>query len=195
MSQEVRIRHLGLKPAWPAAGKCGVPQFQHQLQGHPARARQARGGRRGAAQRRAGRARGPLWRGPSLGAPGFSHRATIRKARIGELCDIALAHNFPLENKLEAPPCASLRPEPSRRRPLEGPPRGQGRRATGRPSPPWSRKRAAPPDQHRVPLIHPSPTSSSSRVNVRPLRRSQRHLRRPRRRPDGDEVNRGSPRW
>ena len=79
--------------------------------------------------------------------------------------------------------------------PLERPPRGQGRRATGRPSPPWSRKRAAPPDQHRVPLIHPSPTSSSSRGNARPLRRSRQHLRRPRRRPDGDEVSHGSPRW
>ena len=33
--------------------------------------------------------------------------------------------------------------EPSRRRPLEGPPRGQGRRVTGRPSPPRSKNRAA----------------------------------------------------
>ena len=69
----------------------------------------------------------------SLGALGFSHRATIRKARIGELFRYRVSTQFPLENKLEAPPCASLRPEPSRRRPLEGPPRGQGRRETGRP--------------------------------------------------------------
>ena len=102
---------------------------------------------------------------------------------------------LPLRNTklVLAPPCAPCS-EPSRRRPLEGPPRGQGRRATGRPSPPWSRKRAAPPDQLRVPRVLPSPTSSSSKVNVRPLRRSHRHLRRPRRRPDGDEANRGSPR-
>ena len=55
-----------------------------------------------------GRAGDPLWCGPSLGALGFSHRATIRKARIGELCDIALAHNFLWKTSLRrrlAPPC------------------------------------------------------------------------------------------
>ena len=52
--------------------------------------------------------------------------------------------------------------EPSRRRPLEGPPRGQGRRVTGRPSPPRSKSRAALPDQQPASLTFPSPTSSSS---------------------------------
>ena len=83
------------------------------------------------------------------------------------------------------------------------PPPAAGR-ATPWPGPPCDRppqpvrlgrgSKATPPDQHRVPRVHPSPTSSSSRVNVRPLRRSQRRLRRPRRRPDGDEVSHGFPR-
>ena len=126
---------------------CGVPQFQHQLQGHPAGARQASGGRRGAAQRRAGRARGPLWRGPSLGAPGFSHRATIRKARIGVLCEIALVHNSLWKTSLRrclAPPCVQ---SPAAAGRWKGHPVA---RAAVRPaalSPPRSRERAARSDQ------------------------------------------------
>ena len=78
--------------------------------------------------------------------------------------------------------------EPSRRRPLEWPPRGQGRRVTGRPSPPRSKNRAALPDQQPTSLTSPSPTSPSSGSMYDPNDVPRQHLRRPRRRRDGDEA-------
>ena len=110
-----------------------------------------------------GRARGPLWSGPSLGARGLfraeqpSNPATGAKSEDAQIITV-LSSNCRLA-------CAASRLsalEPSRRRPLEGPPRGQGRRVTGRPSPPRSRKRAARPDQPPASPVFPSPTSSSS---------------------------------
>ena len=147
--------HCGVGPAWVPSP---VPAPSTDTRADPASARRAAGAARG----RVGRARGPLWCGPSLGALAFPNRATRRKARIGVLArsePVVTSENTKL---VLAPPCAPCS-EPSRRQPLEGPPRGQGRRATGRPSPPRSRKRVAVPDQHQATPIHPSSTSSTKK--------------------------------
>ena len=137
-----------------------VPAPPRDTRPGPAGARRAAGGRP--------RARVP-GQGPTVGwaQPGLpggffppSNPATQppeRRART-----LRLSQFFSSNHRLA---CAASRLsalEPSRRRPLEGPPRGQGRRVTGRPSPPRSRNRAALPDQQPASPVFPSPTSSSS---------------------------------
>ena len=110
------------------------------------------------------RARGPLWGGPSLGCPGaFSRRATHQPShRSEEAKSLSSLQFFSSNHRLACAVSRLSALEPSRRRPLEGPPRGQGRRVTGRPSPPRSKNRAALPDQQPASPAFPSPTSSSS---------------------------------
>ena len=165
-----------------AGRACGVPQFQLP-QRTPGQTRQARDGRRGPP--------GGAWAGPGahcgvgpawvLGlfiaeTPSQGARWSAKRHSLSKPSQVAIAPTAP---------CSA----PSRAPPLEGPLRGQGRRATGRPSPSRSRRRAAWPDQpHRRLCLFPSPTSSSSWVDARPPRRHRRPLRLHRRRPDGEYV-------
>ena len=131
--------------------------------GHPAGpSRRATGGGRPPGGARAGPGAhcgvGPAWVARGLfPAEQPSNPATGAKSEDAQIISV-----FSSNHRLA---CAASRLsalEPSRRRPLEGPPRGQGRRVTGRPSPPRSRNRAALPDQQPASPAFPSPTSSSS---------------------------------
>ena len=131
--------------------------------GHPAGpSRRATGGGRPPGGARAGPGAhcgvGPAWVARGLfPAEQPSNPATGAKSEDAQITSV-----FSSNHRLA---CAASRLsalEPSRRRPLEGPPRGQGRRVTGRPSPPRSKSRAALPDQQPASLTFPSPTSSSS---------------------------------
>ena len=131
--------------------------------GHPAGpSRRATGGGRPPGSARAGPGAhcgvGPAWVARGLfPAEQPSNPATGAKSEVAQFTSV-----FSSNHRLACAVSRLSALEPSRRRPLEGPPRGQGRRVTGRPSPPRSRKRAALPDQQPASLTFPSPTSSSS---------------------------------
>ena len=137
-----------------------VPAPPRDTRPGPAGARRAAGGRPGA--RVPGQGPTVGWAQPGLpggffppGSP--STQPPERRSEVAQFTSV-----FSSNHRLACAVSRLSALEPSRRRPLEGPPRGQGRRVTGRPSPPRSKSRAALPDQQPASLTFPSPTSSSS---------------------------------
>ena len=121
---------------FPFEGRAGmwcspVPAPSTDTRADPASARRAAGPARG----RVGRAGGPLWCGPSLGAWGLfrSERLPTYSRLIAHNC----SNNRPRTSLLLRAARVLATPAST----AEGPrfPRRQGRRATGRPSPPRSR--------------------------------------------------------
>ena len=165
---------------------CGVPQFQLP-QRTPGQTRQARGGRQ--------RPPGGAWAGPGahcgvgpawvLGGF-FLPSASPISARDRLAAHIRSNHR-PRTSLLLRTARAPATPASS----AEGPrfPRRQGRRATGRPSPPRSKRGAAWPDQ---PLwcLFPSRVRQAPALDrhVQTRRRHGRPLRLQRRRRDGENV-------
>ena len=150
---------------FPTEGRAGmwcspVPAPPRDTRPGPAGARRAAGGRPGA--RVPGQGPTVGWAQPGLPGGFFppSNPSTQPPERRSEVAQFTSV--FSSNHRLACAVSRLSALEPSRRRPLEGPPRGQGRRVTGRPSPPRSKSRAALPDQQPASLTFPSPTSSSS---------------------------------
>ena len=137
-----------------------VPAPPRDTRPGPAGARRAAGGRPGA--RVPGQGPTVGWAQPGLPGGFFppSNPSTQPPERRAK--SLSSLQFFSSNHRLACAVSRLSALEPSRRRPLEGPPRGQGRRVTGRPSPPRSKSRAALPDQQPASLTFPSPTSSSS---------------------------------